>query len=124
VEEGETYEVFTQPRHATTRRFVAELSGTTLPEHLQTRISPTPEAGRQALVQLTFKGEGAANPFLSVLTRRLDTDLGIVQAKVDHIAGKPFGTLVVSTDADAAKLAALQTEASSLGLETEVLGYA
>jgi len=74
-------------------------------------------------VQLVFKGEGAAQPWLSVLTRKLDVDLGIVQAKVDHISGRPFGTLVVSLP-DVAKLPALLVTSKELGLETEVLGYA
>ncbi|SFV37073.1 D-methionine transport system ATP-binding protein [Devosia crocina] len=124
VEDGETYDVFTHPRHATTRRFVSELTGTALPDHLLARIGPIPAPDKRALIQLTFKGEGANQPWLSILTRKLDMDLGIIQAKVDHIAGKPFGTLVVSAAAGRDQLVALQREAATLGLETEVLGYA
>lgn len=124
VEQGPTYDVFTQPSNPTTRKFVSELTGTALPEHIRNRIGAVPAEGKQAYVTLTFKGEGAAQPFLSVLTRRLGLDFGIIQAKVDHIHGKPFGTLVISADATPEKLAALQTEAATLGLETEVLGYA
>jgi len=124
VEEGDTFNVFTAPRHPTTRNFVSSLTGTALPAHLVGRLSPSFEAGKQALVQLTFRGDGAGQPFLSVLTRKLDVDLGIIQAKVDHIAGKRFGTLIVSVDAGPEKLAALQQAATELGLETEVLGYA
>ena len=123
VEEGATYDVFTGPQHATTRNFVSSITGTKLPEHLATRLSATPEAGKEALVQLVFKGEGAAQPWLSVLTRKLDADLGIVQAKVDHISGRPFGTLVVSLPS-IEKLPALLATSKELGLETEVLGYA
>lgn len=124
VEEGDTFSVFTSPRHATTRRFVSSLTGTALPAHLVNSLSPVPAPGKQALVQLTFRGDGASQPFLSVLTRQLDLDLGIIQAKVDHIAGQPFGTLIVGVQAGPEKLVALQQAATALGLETEVLGYA
>lgn len=124
VEEGDTFAVFTSPRHATTGRFVSSLTGTALPAHLADRLSPLPAMGKQALVQFTFRGDGAAQPFLSVLTRQLNIDLGIIQAKVDHIAGQPFGTLIVGVDASPDQLADLQRAATALGLETEVLGYA
>ena len=124
VEDGDTFDVFTQPQHATTKSFVSALTGTVLPSHLSTRLSSTPAAGKSALVQLTFAGDGATQPFLSVLTRKLDIDLGIIQAKVDHIGGRPFGTLVISVDADPGTLAALHTAARELGLHSEVLGYA
>ncbi|WEK02966.1 MAG: methionine ABC transporter ATP-binding protein [Candidatus Devosia phytovorans] len=124
VEEGETFDLFTHPQHATTRNFVSALTGTQLPAHLAVNLASSPAPGKRALLQLTFRGAGADHPFLSTLTRRLDVDLGIVQAKVDHIAGRPFGTLIVAVDADAAKLAALKATATELGLETEVLGYA
>jgi D-methionine transport system ATP-binding protein len=74
------------------------------------------------LVELTFQGSGAAQPFLSILTRKLGVDLGIVQAKVDHISGKPFGTLVVTVPP--ANVAGLLATAQELGLNAEVLGYA
>lgn len=124
VEEGDTFGLFTRPQHATTKNFVSSLTGTALPAHLIGRLTAERSAGKQALVQLTFRGDGASQPFLSTLTRQLDVDLGIIQAKVDHIAGQPFGTLIVSLDAGPEKLGALQQAATALGLETEVLGYA
>lgn len=124
VEEGETYDVFTQPRHQTTRSFVASITGTALPRHFTETLSDAPRAGASALVQLTFQGEGASQPFLSILTRRLGIDLGIVQAKVDHIGGKAFGTLVVAVPPRPEIIANLLTSAQELGLNAQVLGHA
>jgi len=124
VEQGETYDVFTRPRHATTRNFVASITGTALPPHFSGTLTPEPEPGTSALVQLNFQGEGAAQPFLSILTRRLGVDLGIVQAKVDHIGGKPFGTLVVTVPPQPETIAGLLAAARELGLDAEVLGHA
>lgn len=124
VEQGDTFDLFTRPRHATTRNFVSSLTGTALPPYLADQLSAAEAPGKQAYVQLTFRGDGASQPFLSTLTRQLDIDLGIIQGKVDHIAGRPFGTLIVSLSAGPEKLAALQAAATTMGLETEVLGYA
>ncbi len=124
VEEGETYDVFTRPQHGTTRNFVASITGTALPPHFLTVLTQEPDSRASALVQLTFQGEGAAQPFLSILTRQLGVDFGIVQAKVDHISGKPFGTLVVTVPPQPETLAGLLSAANELGLNAEVLGYA
>lgn len=124
VEEGETFDLFTRPQHATTRSFVASITGTALPQHLAGTLKAQPWSGALALVQLTFQGEGAAQPFLSILTRKLGVDLGIVQAKVDHIAGKPFGTLVVTVPFEAQTITGLIAASQELGLNAEVLGYA
>ncbi len=121
VEEGTTFDLFTRPQHATTRSFVASITGNELPAHLASRLSSEPKAGARALVRLTFTGGDASQPFLSVLTRKLDIDLGIIQGNVDYIGGHPFGTLVISADPD--RLDALTAASREIGLDVEVLGY-
>jgi D-methionine transport system ATP-binding protein len=123
VEEGPTFNLFTRPQHATTRSFVASLTGSELPAHLASRLRHDASPGAQALVRLTFTGGDATQPFLSVLTRQLGIDLGIIQGNVDHIAGQPFGTLVISVPGVPDQLPALTQAARNLGLEVEVLGY-
>lgn len=123
VEEGPTFDLFTRPQHAATRSFVSSITGNELPAHLASRLSAKPLAGSQVLVRLTFTGGDASQPFLSVLTRKLDIDLGIIQGNVDYIGGHPFGTLVVSTPADQNRLQALTEASRELGLHVEVLGY-
>ena len=123
VEERTTFDLFTRPQHATTRNFVASITGTDLPAHLAGKLASDPAGASQALVRLTFTGGDAAQPFLSVLTRKLNLDLGIIQAKVDHIAGQPYGTLIVGVPAVPTQVAALSEAAQKLGLDVEVLGY-
>jgi D-methionine transport system ATP-binding protein len=123
VEEGPTFDLFTRPQHPTTRSFVMSITGSELPAHVAARLSPEPAAGKQALVRLTFTGGDATQPFLSVLTRQLGLDFGIIQGNVDHIAGHPYGTLVISVPAVPDHLPALIKAAGELGLDVEVLGY-
>jgi len=123
VEEGPTFDLFTQPQHATTRSFIASITGSELPPHIARDLHAAPVGGGKALVRLTFTGGDATQPFLSVLTRKLAVDLGIIQGNVDYIAGQPYGTLVISVPGSGDQLATLTSAARELGLQTEVLGY-
>ncbi|WP_417772836.1 methionine ABC transporter ATP-binding protein [Stappia sp.] len=123
VEHGATFDVFTEPRHETTRSFVSAVTGAVLPDHLREKLTASRSPGAKALVRVVFKGPGSEAPFISHLSRELGLDLSIVQGKVDQIAGQTFGQLVFSVEGTDTALAALDTGAHAHGLTTEVLGY-
>ncbi|MFG1296179.1 MULTISPECIES: methionine ABC transporter ATP-binding protein [Xanthobacter] len=123
VEEGATYDVFAHPRHATTRAFLSDLTGASLPPYVADRLKSEPGPGREALVRIVFTGDHATDPVLSRVSRLLGLDLNIIQAQVDEIAGKPFGVIVISVPGDAATLSAVTNAVERLNLDAEVLGY-
>ncbi|WP_454916270.1 methionine ABC transporter ATP-binding protein [Xanthobacter sediminis] len=123
VEEGATYDVFAQPRHATTRAFLAALTGASLPPYVADRLKTEPGPGRDALIRIVFTGGHATDPVLSRVARLLSVDINIIQAQVDEIAGKPFGVIVVSVPGDEATVSAVTNAVERLKLSSEVLGY-
>ncbi|MFG1480996.1 methionine ABC transporter ATP-binding protein [Xanthobacter sp. V4C-4] len=123
VEEGTTYDVFAQPRHPTTRAFLAALTGASLPPYVADRLKPAPGPGRDALIRIVFTGSHATDPVLSQVARQLGVDINIIQAQVDEIAGQPFGVIVISVPGDGATIAAVADTVKRLKLSCEVLGY-
>ncbi len=98
VESGPVIDVFTRPRHETTRSLIAEIVPQELPESVLERIrtlmrAEHPEEGQ--LLRLAFAGDESDRPLLSDVIRRFGIDLSIVHGQVDEIQGKPFGTLAV-----------------------------
>ena len=123
VEHGDVFDVFTQPQHATTRSFLGAETGYALPPYLTAHLKPDPVPGGAVALRILFRGPHATDPILSQLSRELGIDLNILSGSVDEIAGRPFGTLVVSLPNDPARVERALDFLASRDLATEVLGY-
>lgn len=123
VEHGEVFDVFTRPRHPTTRSFLASETGHGLPPYLRGKIEPDPAPGRAVAIRILFRGRHATDPVLSQLTREIGLDVNILSGSVDEIAGRPFGTLVVSLKADVVALDRALAFLRARDLDVEVIGH-
>jgi D-methionine transport system ATP-binding protein len=123
VERGDVFDVFTRPRHATTRSFLAAETGHALPPFLRERLRPEPAPGRPTALRILFRGPHATDPVVSQLSREFGLDVNILSGSVDEIAGRPFGTLVVSLAADGPTVERALAFLQARGLDTEVIGH-
>lgn len=123
VEEGDVFDVLTRPRHPTTASFLSSVTGIDLPADVTAALRPEPIAGGQAVVRVTFTGENATTPVISRLTTTLGIDFNILAGRIERIAGRPFGSLVVSLPGEEPGLSAALAALFQLGLGAEVLGH-
>lgn len=123
VEQGATFDIFTAPRHETTRILLSSTVGTNLPEWLRTGLKAAPSAGDRILVRLTFFGATAFQPLTAELVTEIGGNVNILAGAIEEIAGEPFGTLVVAYPATPDVLARADRFYAATGLSTEVLGY-
>lgn len=123
VEQGEVFEVFTRPRHPTTASFVEAVTGVELPAYLAGRIHEQAQAGDSTVLRITFTGENATAPVISRLSSTIGVDVNILAGRIDAIAGKPFGSLLVSVMAHEPELAAVLGALRTLELKAEVVGH-
>jgi D-methionine transport system ATP-binding protein len=123
VEQGPTFELFAHPRHVTTQRFVGTVTGAALPESLRAQLNQFPAKNGKMILRVVFSGPQAGEPVLSRLSRVIGIDVNIMSGRIDQIAGRPFGTLVIAVPADVASRGAVEAALQRLGLAAEVLGY-
>lgn len=123
VEQGRTFDVFTAPRHETTRILLSATLGTSLPEWLRDSLKSEPSSGDRILVRLTFFGATAFQPLTARLVAEIGGDVNILAGAIEEIAGEPFGTLVVAYPAAPDVLDRANRFYAETGLSTEVLGY-
>ena len=121
VEEGDTYSVFSRPKHPTTINFLEGVTGVRLPQFLTERMVSEAEGAREAVLKIVFTGPTATDPILFDLGRALDLPVNIMAGAVEEIDGRPYGTLVVSLAA--ARLSEAKAFIEARGLSTEVLGH-
>jgi D-methionine transport system ATP-binding protein len=123
VEEGETFSVFTNPQHPTTASFVEAVTGVELPAHLEGRIRPEAKPGDALVLRITFTGENATAPVISRLSSVVGVDVNILAGRIDAIAGRPFGSLLVSVPSSLPESGAVLAALKTLDLKAEVIGH-
>lgn len=96
IEQGRVFDVFTRPKSAITRRFVAEVIGHSVPAGTVARL-PEPGPGEaQRLLQVLFAGPSSTRAVVSEVSRRFGLDLNIVSGRIDEIGGEPFGVMALA----------------------------
>ncbi|WP_342361722.1 methionine ABC transporter ATP-binding protein [Terrarubrum flagellatum] len=123
IEQGAVFDIFTNPRHLTTRRFIESATGVSTPPELAARLQATPIADGQAILRIRFSGRHATAPVLSRITSVIGVDVNIIAGRIDEIGEQPFGDLIVSVPSAQPALAAIIAALSNLDLTTETIGY-
>ncbi len=114
VELGAVTDVFLNPQHPVTRRFVLEAEHVDEGE-LQDDFAHVP--GR--ILRLTFRGTQTYEPILGRISRDTGVDFSILAGRIDRIKHTPYGQLTLSVaggDGDAAQRALINA-----GVQLEVL---
>jgi D-methionine transport system ATP-binding protein len=126
VEQGRVIEVFTRPRHATTRSLIEEIVPQALPEGVLARIralmSAKP-AGDGRLLRLAFAGGATDRPLLSDVIRDYGIELRIVHGQVDEVQGQPFASLAVFARGARDKLNAATAQLRGAGVVVEEVAH-
>jgi len=95
VEEGSVYSIFSDPKAAITRKFIASSSPlgkiTRLIEKDSDLVRVKPG---ELLVRLTFRKECAAEHVLTTASRDYGFDLNIVLANMEYLHGNPLGGMI------------------------------
>jgi len=115
VETGPVVDVFLHPRHDTTRALLSESGLESGDWHAFEADVP----GR--LARLSFRGEAAAQPLLSRVSRELGLDLSILQGSIGRLKDIPYGQLVVAVQGEDTARDALPARLAAEGVDYEVL---
>ena len=92
IDYGTAYEVFSNPRSATTKRFVSSVLHHQPPADAIARIR---SVHRGRLVQVHLENQDSSDPFLSRAARTNGVDFTIVYGGVNELQGQLFGSLTV-----------------------------
>ena len=124
IEQGSMVDIFTNPQKATTREFVASIQHNDLPDFVRKLdIHKDYKAGDTALVSLSFIGDSAGEPIVSVLIKEYDTNVNILTANIENLQDTPFGTLLIEVEGDEAHLKKALDYLHERKVKDEVIGY-
>nr|WP_276516672.1 ATP-binding cassette domain-containing protein [Staphylococcus pettenkoferi] len=92
IEQGKVTEVFENPQHAVTRRFVKDDLSDEIDESVDRYIHIAPD---DYVVRLNFTGDNTTEPIVSYITRTLDIDINILEGSVKQTKSGALGYLVL-----------------------------
>src|SRR5699024_3830478 len=97
VEEGKTYDVFSNPKNDLTKNFIKTVLQFTLPEKLQASLTGT-------IVRLQFQGEQASETVVSDMLQNFKVSGNILHGKVEYIRDEPLGIFIMELKGEKAEV--------------------
>lgn len=95
VEEGEVYEIFSNPQAEITRKFVETSSGLEkINKLIENRTVDIKNDESKKLIKLTFTKDSVGEALISKVSRDYNVDISIVLANVDIVAENALGGII------------------------------
>lgn len=95
IEEGSTYEIFTNPQDGLTKEFIRPILQLEIPDRLLHPHSPDAK-----LVRIHFKGSVAEQGVVSDVLQLCQVKGNILHAKIEYIQDRPFGMFILEIDGE------------------------
>ncbi len=123
IEQGTVADIFSHPKQALTKQFIASSLHMEIPADYQENLVALPQAGKHPLLQLEITGQSVDAPVLSEVARLFDIDSNIINARMDYVGGMKFGVMLVEFISSAENENRAIEFLKSKNIKVEVLGY-
>jgi D-methionine transport system ATP-binding protein len=117
AESGPVWRIFGDPRHDATKALLQPLSRD-IPEDIAAHLHSEPKAGDQAIIELSYTGEGGLEPDLAAIAAAIGAPVRLLQSALDRIEGHVHGRLLIS-----ARPGGVPGALDGLAHRIKVLGY-
>lgn len=98
VEQGAVLDLFSNPTHQVTQRFVEQVMGKPDEEVTDETLLQTVSTGK--LLKLQFIGESTNQSLISQVAKKFDLELNILQGNIKQTQAGPYGSLYVHITGD------------------------
>lgn len=124
VEQGEVYELFSNPRQPITEKFITSASPLGKVQKLVESGSPLVKVqGNALLVKLVFERDCVGDAVISNVSRMFDINVNIVLANVDIIQDSPLGGMVAVLQGTSENILKAMRYLSDIKVKTEVIEH-
>lgn len=90
VEINDVYKIFAEPQHEVTKALISRSTEVELPKEVFKLIK------NGEILKIRYKGSSSLSPVISEAVKKFKVDISIIHGKIDYIAGKPLGTLIIN----------------------------
>lgn len=114
VEQGNTYDVFSNPVSHVTKNFVKDIS-----TEVEEGLYAVDEGSK--LIKVTFPNDSAGKPIISDIIKKFDLEVNIITGHISRIQGKSYGQLIIALKGEDSLLENAISHLSSQNLVVEVM---
>lgn len=114
VEQGNTYDVFSNPASHVTKNFVKDISA-----EIEEGLYAIDKGSK--LIKVTFPNESAGKPIISDTIRMFNLEVNIISGHISNIQGKSYGQLMIALKGEDTVLNNAISHLSSQNLIVEVV---
>ncbi|KGP91174.1 phosphate ABC transporter ATP-binding protein [Pontibacillus chungwhensis BH030062] len=90
IEEGTVFDIFSSPKHQTTKNFVSSVMNDKIPESILQALDST-----RHVYRVTFLREQASEPILYRAATQHHVEVNVLYGQITELQGEPFGSLIV-----------------------------
>lgn len=119
VEQGDVFEVFTNPQQNVTKKFVEQVVAEADNEESMKYIRNLPEEGK--IIRIHFVGEATNDALISKVSKQHDVDISILQGKLTQTQDGVLGTLTVQIKGQSDEVQKAVEYIESTSKEVEVI---
>ena len=123
IEQGETSEIFANPKTETAKQFVYSTLQIDLPDHLKKKLKKEITQNSKVVLRLWFFKESAKEAIIAHLVKRFYVDVNILQASLEYIHERLMGIMTITIDAHGDKLQHCIAYLTEQEIKVEVMGY-
>jgi len=123
LEQGTVAEIFSNPKSALTKEFIAASLHIEIPAVYQERIQDSQHEGLHPLLRLELTGKSVNEPILSEASRLFGTDFKIISAQMDHAGGVNFGVMLIELSGKRENYNDAINYFIEKHIKTEIIGY-
>lgn len=89
VEHGSIFDLFSQPKHPTTQKFVQTVMNDEIPESILKEVEA------RHIYRVTFRDGSASQPVLSNVAKHFNVEVNVLYGQITELQQTPFGNLIV-----------------------------
>ncbi|MCD5322116.1 MULTISPECIES: methionine ABC transporter ATP-binding protein [Pontibacillus] len=90
IEEGSVFDIFSSPKHQTTKNFVSSVMNDKIPDSILEALDST-----RHVYRITFLREKASEPILYRAAAQHNVEVNVLYGQITELQGEPFGSLIV-----------------------------
>ena len=114
VESADAYTIFSDPKHEVTIQLVKHSLNLEIPEGILDSV-------KGVLLKTVYRGKTALDPVLSDVLRKFPVKVNILHGRIEYIAGKPIGILLINITGSKKSIADTVAFFASRTAHTEVI---